>query len=66
MDPGIPFIYTGFGFLIISTLLSYLTYSQIWILQFSDQILVGGNTNRAKFEFELEFANFIKEQGLEA
>ena len=60
MDPGIPFIYTGFGFLIISTLLSYLTYSQIWILQFSDKILVGGNTNRAKFEFDLEFANLIK------
>ena len=60
MDPGIPFIYTGFGFLIISTLLSYLTYSQIWILQFSDEILVGGNTNRAKFEFDLEFANLIK------
>jgi len=37
-----------------------LTYSQIWILQFSDKILVGGNTNRAKFEFDLEFANLIK------
>jgi cytochrome c biogenesis protein len=61
VDPGIPFIYSGFSFLMLSTLLSYITYSQIWILEHSDQILVGGNTNRAKFDFELEFANMINE-----
>jgi cytochrome c biogenesis protein len=59
-DPGIPFIYTGFGFLMISTLLSYITYSQIWILQESEKIFVGGNTTRAKFDFELEFLKLIK------
>jgi cytochrome c biogenesis protein len=61
VDPGIPFIYSGFSFLMLSTLLSYITYSQIWILEHSDQILVGGNTNRAKFDFELEFANMMNE-----
>jgi cytochrome c biogenesis protein len=61
VDPGIPFIYSGFSFLMLSTLLSYITYSQIWILEHSDQILIGGNTNRAKFDFELEFANMINE-----
>jgi cytochrome c biogenesis protein len=60
VDPGIPFIYSGFGFLMISTLLSYITYSQIWILQESEKIMVGGNTTRAKFDFELEFLKLIK------
>jgi cytochrome c biogenesis protein len=60
VDPGIPFIYTGFSFLMISTLLSYITYSQVWILEDSKRIIMGGNTTRAKFGFELEFINIIK------
>jgi cytochrome c biogenesis protein len=55
MDPGILFIYTGFGFLMVSTLFSYLTYSQIWVIQEPKKIFVGGNTTRAKFDFEKEF-----------
>ena len=54
-DPGIPMIYSGFFFLMISTLISYITYSQIWIIQRDQKIFIGGNTNRAVFEFELEF-----------
>lgn len=56
-DPGIPVIYSGFGFLMVSTLISYITYSQIWIIQSKKKrkLLIGGNTTRAKFEFELEF-----------
>jgi cytochrome c biogenesis protein len=59
-DPGIPVIYTGFLFLMISTLISYITYSQIWMYQNNYQIFIGGNTTRATFEFELEFFNYIK------
>jgi len=59
-DPGIPIIYTGFLFLMISTLISYITYSQIWMCQKNRQIFIGGNTTRAVFEFELEFYNSIK------
>ena len=59
-DPGIPIIYSGFFFLMISTLISYITYSQIWIIQKNKKIFIGGNTNRAVFEFELEFFKFIK------
>ena len=59
-DPGIPLIYLGFFFLMISTLISYITYSQIWMIQKNQQIFIGGNTNRAVFEFELEFFKFIK------
>lgn len=59
-DPGIPIIYLGFFFLMISTLISYITYSQVWIIQKNQQIFIGGTTNRALFEFELEFFKFIK------
>lgn len=59
-DPGIPLIYAGFFLLMVSTLISYITYSQIWIIQYNKQIFIGGNTNRATFDFELEFFKFIK------
>ena len=59
-DPGIPIIYLGFFFLMVSTLISYITYSQIWMIKQNQQIFIGGTTNRAVFEFELEFFKFIK------
>lgn len=59
-DPGIPIIYIGFFFLMLSTLISYITYSQIWIVQKNKKLFIGGTTNRAVFDFELEFFKFIK------
>ena len=59
-DPGIPIIYLGFFFLMISTLISYITYSQVWMIKKDEQIFIGGNTNRDVFGFELEFLKFIK------
>lgn len=59
-DPGIPIIYIGFFFLMLSTLISYITYSQIWIIQKNKKLFIGGTTNRAVFDFELEFFKFIK------
>ena len=59
LDPGIQVIYGGFFFLMVSTLVSYFTYSQLWIIQDNKTIFMGGNTNRAVFEFELEFLEFI-------
>ena len=59
-DPGIPVIYSGFFFLMLSTLISYITYSQIWLIKENQRIFIGGNTTRAIFEFELEFFKFIK------
>jgi cytochrome c biogenesis protein len=58
-DPGIPIIYFGFFSLMISTLVSYITYSQVWIVQKDKKIFIGGTTNRAIFEFELEFFKFV-------
>jgi len=59
-DPGIPLIYLGFFFLMLSTLISYITYSQVWMIQKNEKIFIGGTTNRAVFEFELEFLKFVK------
>ena len=59
-DPGIPIIYAGFGFLMISTLVSYITYSQIWIVKDQNNYYIGGNTTRATFDFELEFFKITK------
>ena len=60
LDPGIPIIYLGFFFLMLSTLISYITYSQIWIIQKNQKLFIGGTTNRAIFDFELEFFKLIK------
>ena len=59
-DPGIPLIYTGFFFLMLSTLISYITYSQIWIIKNNKEMFIGGNTTRGTFEFEIEFFKLIK------
>jgi cytochrome c biogenesis protein len=59
-DPGIPVIYSGFLFLMMSTLMSYITYSQIWMIEKNQKLFIGGTTNRALFEFELEFFKFIQ------
>ena len=59
-DLGIPIIYGGFFLLMVSTLISYITYSQIWIVEKQKQLFIGGTTNRAIFDFELEFFKFIK------
>ena len=60
LDPGIPIIYSGFAFLMLSTLISYLTYSQVWVVKNGNTIYLAGNTTRATFEFELEFFSFSK------
>jgi len=59
-DPGIPLIYTGFFFLMVSTLISYITYSQIWVIKDKNKMFIGGTTTRAVFDFEIEFLKLIK------
>ncbi|KAF9675980.1 hypothetical protein SADUNF_Sadunf09G0090600 [Salix dunnii] len=53
-DPGVPVVYAGFGALMLTTCLSYLSHSQIWALQDGTAVTVGGKTNRAKAEFQNE------------
>ncbi|MDA9370445.1 cytochrome c biogenesis protein [Gloeomargaritaceae cyanobacterium AH-226-B11] len=61
VDPGITLIYTGFGALMVSTLFSYITYSQIWIIQKKQDLYIGGSTTRATYEFEVEFFQTVKQ-----
>ncbi|KAF2290013.1 hypothetical protein GH714_040162 [Hevea brasiliensis] len=53
-DPGVPVVYAGFGALMLTTCISYLSHSQIWALQDGTAVVVGGKTNRAKAVFEDE------------
>ncbi|MGE5657970.1 MAG: cytochrome c biogenesis protein [Actinomycetota bacterium] len=59
-DPGIPMVYTGFALLMVSVLMSYLSHSQIWALQKSDRLYVGGKTNRAQVAFEREVVEILE------
>nr|QIE12465.1 cytochrome c biogenesis protein [Ectocarpus siliculosus] len=57
-DPGIQLIYFGFFFLIFSSLISYISFSEFWLLYFPFKVISGGRTNRAKVKYNLEFLNF--------
>ena len=49
IDPGISTIYFGFCFLMLSTLMSYVTYSQIWILKKKKKIIYWWNYKSCSF-----------------
>ena len=59
-DPSIPIIYIGFALLMITSLLSYLPYTQLWVLNKTKKIWIGGLTNRGKIQVEIEFENLIR------
>lgn len=59
-DPGIPIIYLGFGLLMISTILSYLSYNQYWLKKQNPYLIISGQSNRAKLNFIQEFINLQK------
>lgn len=59
-DPGIPIVYVSFFFLITSVSVSYISYSQIWIIERSKQLYIGGVTNRAQLIFEEELFKICK------
>ena len=43
----------------ITSLVSYLSHSQIWALQKDAKLYVGGRTNRATVMFEQELSNIL-------
>jgi cytochrome c biogenesis protein len=59
-DPSIFIIYSGFGLLIVTTFLSYLPYTQVWIFSQKGNTWLGATTNRGKIQVELEFENLIR------
>ncbi|KAI6677805.1 hypothetical protein NL676_038601 [Syzygium grande] len=58
-DPGVPIVYTGFGALMLTTCISYLSHTQVWALQDGTAVVVGGKTNRAKAEFPEEMNRLL-------
>jgi cytochrome c biogenesis protein len=68
-DPGIPFVYAGFGLLMLGVMMSYVSHSQVWVLAHSEgddsadnaQLYVGGRTNRAQVTFERELLAIIEQ-----
>ncbi|KAL9174048.1 hypothetical protein ABFS82_02G026800 [Erythranthe guttata] len=60
-DPGVPIVYAGFGALMLTTCISFLSHSQIWAFQDGTAVVVGGRTNRSKGEFPDDM-NFLLDQ----
>uniref|UniRef100_A0A7N2MY97 PFU domain-containing protein n=1 Tax=Quercus lobata TaxID=97700 RepID=A0A7N2MY97_QUELO len=58
-DPGVPIVYAGFGALMLTTCISFLSHSRIWALQDGTMVIVGGKTNRAKAEFPEEMDRLL-------
>jgi cytochrome c biogenesis protein len=59
-DPGISTVYFSFLLLMISIYVSFFTYSQIWLIEESKLISVGGKSNRAVLFFQEEFRKILK------
>ena len=59
-DPGVPYVYTGFFILIMSIIMSYVSYSQIWIHNTQKKLYIKGITNRGQLTFEEELVEIQK------
>lgn len=70
-DPGVPIVYAGFAGLMVSTLVSYLSHSQVWAWEEEIEegngtrrkrkLHVAGRTNRAALGFEQELEKALAE-----
>ncbi|CAL8412540.1 unnamed protein product [Dictyota dichotoma] len=56
-DPGLKLIYIGFFVLIISSLISYLSFSEVWLLSTTKNVILGARTNRSKINLRIEMLN---------
>jgi cytochrome c biogenesis protein len=58
-DPGVPWVYAGFAGLMVTTLVSYISHSQVWALQQGGGVYVAGKSNRAKVAFDKELGEVL-------
>ncbi|NES07229.1 MAG: cytochrome c biogenesis protein [Okeania sp. SIO2F4] len=65
-DPGIPIVYLGFGLLMLSVLMSYVSHSQIWAWKHNERLYIGGKTNRASVVFEREMLEILDRLEIES
>jgi cytochrome c biogenesis protein len=59
LDPGIPLIFFGFGLLMISSLISYFSFTQFWLSKNQNKFFIAGTANRAKLNLRIEFLGLI-------
>ncbi len=59
-DPGVPVVYLGFALLMVGVVMSYVSFSQVWVLQSEDSTFLGGKTNRAQVAFEREIFTLME------
>nr|YP_009510956.1 Cytochrome c biogenesis protein [Hydropuntia rangiferina]AXI96629.1 Cytochrome c biogenesis protein [Hydropuntia rangiferina]UAD87312.1 Cytochrome c biogenesis protein [Hydropuntia rangiferina] len=57
IDPGIFITYSGFLILMVSIMISYMSYSQVWVTATKEFIELAGFTNRATLTFEEDVIN---------
>jgi len=65
-DPGIPWVYAGFGLLMVGVLMSYVSHNQWWALSRGEGLYVGGKANRAAVLFEREWLEILSQLQPEA
>nr|YP_010444146.1 c-type cytochrome biogenensis protein [Haramonas pauciplastida]YP_010444180.1 c-type cytochrome biogenensis protein [Haramonas pauciplastida]UTE95032.1 c-type cytochrome biogenensis protein [Haramonas pauciplastida]UTE95066.1 c-type cytochrome biogenensis protein [Haramonas pauciplastida] len=55
-DPGIVYIYIGFSFLMISTLVSYISFAEIWFIKKIEkkELIINAKANRSINQLEME------------
>ena len=59
-DLGISTVYFSFLLLILSIYASFITYSQIWLVELDGNAKIGGNSNRAVLFFQEDFRKIIR------
>jgi len=52
-------VYAGFGALMLTTIISYFSHSQVWALQEGTTVVVGGKSNREKLGFPVELNRIL-------
>ena len=62
-DPGIRTVYLSFFLLILSTYVSFISYSQIWGTETRGNILWVGTSNRAVLFFQTKFRRIFNKVG---
>nr|YP_010618627.1 cytochrome c biogenesis protein ccs1 [Rhodomelopsis africana]WAX02640.1 cytochrome c biogenesis protein ccs1 [Rhodomelopsis africana] len=60
VDPGIYLVYLGFFIMMLSTFVSYMSYSQVWIYSSLGSLEFWGSTNRASLFFEQDIVYLDK------
>jgi cytochrome c biogenesis protein len=63
-DPGIPLVYTGFGLLMLSVMMSYLSpHANLGFRKDGRSFMSGRRTNRARNAFEREVVEILDKFG---